>query len=228
MNAIRLLEPSRRASADYVAKFAQVPVACVSDVMLRTEAAGPRLRPMHAGGVLCGPAFTVKTRPGDNLLIHKAIDLAQPGDVIVIDAGGELTNALMGEMMLAYCEKRGFAGVVANGAIRDSAYVKAHAFPVYAAGITHRGPYKNGPGSLNVPIAIDGMIIEPGDLVIGDEDGLVSVPFAMLETVYADASKKAATEAKQLDAILSGAYGPNDRKWVDKAFAEAGYQVVTS
>jgi regulator of RNase E activity RraA len=228
MNAIRLLEPVRRASAEHVAKFAELPVACISDVMLRTEAGGPRLRPMHAGGVLCGPAFTVKTRPGDNLLIHKAIDMAKPGDVLVIDGGGDLTNSLMGEMMLAYCEKRGFAGVIANGAIRDSAFVKAHAFPVFAAGVTHRGPYKNGPGAMNVPIAIDGMVIEPGDLVVGDDDGLVSVPFAMLDTVYANASKKAATEAKQLEAILSGAYGPNDRKWVDKALNEAGYELATS
>ena len=228
MNVIRLLQPSRRASADYVAKFAELPVACVSDVMLRTEAGGAKLRPMHSGGMLCGPAFTVKTRPGDNLLIHKAIDMAQPGDVLVIDGSGELTNSLMGEMMLAYADKRGIAGVVVNGAIRDSAFVRSHAFPVYAAGVTHRGPYKNGPGAMNVPIALDGMVIEPGDLVIGDDDGLVSVPYSMLEAVYAGAAKKAAAEAKQLAAILSGEYGPNQRKWVDKALSESGYELATS
>ncbi|MGV2103810.1 RraA family protein [Rhizobium sp. 21-4511-3d] len=228
MNTIRLLEPQHRASAETIAKFTALPVATISDVMLRTEAGGPTLRPMHAGGTLCGPAFTVKTRPGDNLIIHKAIDMAKPGDVLVIDGGGDLTNSLMGEMMLAYAEKRGFAGVVVNGAIRDSAFIKAHEFPVFAAGVTHRGPYKNGPGSMNVPIALDGMVVEPGDLIVGDDDGLVSIPYAMLETVYANASKKAAAEAKQLQDILSGAYGPDNRKWVDKALDECGYDIARS
>src|SRR5439155_23755659 len=105
---------------------------------------------------------TVKAPPGDNLMFHKAIALAQPGDVIVIDAGGDLTNALMGEMMLMQITKRAVAGVVINGAIRDAAYIRRQSLPVFAAGVTHRGPYKNGPGEINVPVSIDGMVIAPG------------------------------------------------------------------
>ncbi len=226
MSVLRMLQPTRRVSAELVAKFSKIPVANVSDVMLRLTAGGPRLRPMHAGGVLAGPAFTVKTRPGDNLMIHKAIDMAEPGDVVVVDAGGDLTNSLMGEMMLSWAEKRGIAGVILNGAIRDLAFISAHKFPVFAAGVNHRGPYKSGPGEINVPIAIDGMVIEPGDLVMGDDDGIMCVPYDLLDPVHEAAAKKSAGEVKQLEAFLSGAYGVNERKWVDKALEESGFQFV--
>jgi len=98
----RILPLTRRVPADMVAKFATLPVANVSDAMNRMAAGGASLRPMHGGGVLAGPAVTVKARPGDNLMLHKAIDIAEPGDVIVVDAGGDLTNALIGELMTAH------------------------------------------------------------------------------------------------------------------------------
>ena len=125
---------------------------------------------------MAGPALTVKTRPGDNLMLHKALDLAEPGDVIVVDAGGDLTNAIIGEIMSGYAASRGLGGIVINGAIRDAGALRRASFPVYAAGVTHRGPYKDGPGEINVPIAIDGMVIEPGDLIVGDEDGVLVRP----------------------------------------------------
>src|SRR3546814_3234911 len=128
--------------------------------MARMTAGGARLRPMHAGGVMAGPALTVKTRPGDNLMVHRALDIADPGDVIVVDAGGDLTNAIIGELMLAFAEHKRLGGIVINGAIRDYAALRAGRFPVFAAGVTHRGPYKDGPGELNVPVAIDGMRAE--------------------------------------------------------------------
>ena len=174
---------------------------------------------MHAGGGLVGPALTVKTRPGDNLMIHKAIALAEPGDVIVVDGGGDLTNALIGELMLAQMVKRGLGGIVLNGAIRDSAAVRAQDFPVFAAGVTHRGPYKDGPGEINVPIALDGMVIEPGDLILGDDDGLLCVPFDTVETVYAAATQKAAAEAQQMASIEAGTH---DAAWVDASLRRLG------
>ncbi len=209
----RILPRARCVTAEMAARFRPLPVANVSDVMARLTAGGPRLRPMHApGAVLSGPALTVKTRPGDNLMIHKAIGLAAPGDVIVVDAGGELTNALIGEMMLAQMVKRGLGGIVINGAIRDSAAIRAQEFPVFAAGITHRGPYKDGPGEINVPIAIDGMVIEPGDLILGDDDGLLCVPFDQTEAIHAAASAKQAAEHRQLADIAAGRH---DAAWVD-------------
>jgi regulator of RNase E activity RraA len=215
----RILPRSRKVAPDVVARFRALPVANVSDVMSRMTAGGPRLRPMHAGGGLAGPALTVKTRPGDNLMIHKAIALAEPGDVIVVDGGGDLTNALIGELMLAQMVKRGLAGIVLNGAIRDSAAIRGQGFPVFAAGVTHRGPYKDGPGEINLPIALDGMVIEPGDLILGDEDGLLSVPFDAVETVHAAATQKASAEARQMANIEAGTH---DASWVDATLRRLG------
>ena len=214
MIGTRVLDVPARPSTDLLKLFKALPVANISDVMARLEAGGAQIRPYHSGGVLCGPAFTVKTRPGDNLMIHHALDLASPGDVIVVDGGGEMANALMGEMMLAYAEKRGLAGVVLNGAIRDLGYVRTHEFPVFATGVTHRGPYKNGPGEVNVPISLAGMVISPGDIIVGDDDGIVGVPLAQAEAVYAAAKKKHDGETAQMEAILAGR---NDRAWVRAA-----------
>lgn len=211
--------PKQKASPDLVERFRKLPVANVSDSMSRMAAAGPRLRPMHGGGVLAGPAITVKSRPGDNLMLHKAIDMAEPGDIIVVDAGGDLTNALIGELMVAHAEQRGVGGIVINGAIRDAATLREGRFPIFAAGVTHRGPYKDGPGEINVPIAIDGMVIAPGDLVIGDEDGLLSVAFDEVETVYAAAHAKQQAEQKQMQAIEERRY---DRAWVVETLKRLG------
>jgi regulator of RNase E activity RraA len=214
----RVLKRQRKISADVVERFARLPVANVSDSMSRLTAGGARLRPMHSGGGMAGPALTVKAPPGDNLMFHKAISMAEPGDVIVIDAAGDLTNALMGEMMLMQITKRKVAGVVINGAIRDAAYIRGQKLPVFAAGVTHRGPYKNGPGEINVSVAIDGMVIEPGDLVIGDDDGILCVPIDQVETVFKAATAKFDAEQKQIKNIEAGTHDPS---WVDKQLREA-------
>lgn len=128
--------------------------------MHRLTAAGANLRPMHRGVRLAGPALTVRTRPGDNLMVHLALDMAEPGDIVGVDAGRDLTNSIIGELMVAHAVKRGIGGIVIHGAIRDSGSVREQDLPVYAAGI----PHKDGPGEINVPISIDGMTIRPGDL----------------------------------------------------------------
>ena len=222
MFGFRICKRTRKVDDGTVARFRELPVANISDSMSRMTAAGARLRPMHGGGVLAGPAFTVKTRPGDNLMIHKALDIAEPGDVIVVDGGGDLTNSLIGEMMTTHAATRGIAGIVIYGAIRDYDSIHAGSFPVFAAGVTHRGPYKDGPGEINVPVAIDGMVIEPGDLVIGDGDGLLCVPFAQLATVYAAAKAKNDAETKQIAAIKQG---KSDRAWVDASLQRLGCQI---
>lgn len=218
----RVLSAARKVSDDWVERFRSVPVACVSDSMNRMTAGGARLRPMHGGGMLAGPALTVKARPGDNLMLHYALDIAEPGDVVVVDAGGELSNALIGEMMVAYAAKRGVAGIVINGAIRDAAAIRAGDFPLFAAGITHRGPYKDGPGEINVAIAIDGMVIEPGDLVIGDDDGLLCVPYDQVPGVFERADAKNRAELAQLERIAAG---QNDRRWVIESLRQKGCQL---
>jgi regulator of RNase E activity RraA len=215
----QILKRRRKVADDIVAKFRGLPVANVSDQMSRLTAGGARLKPMHKGGAMAGPALTVRTRPGDNLMLHKALDVAEPGDIIVCDGGGDLTNSLIGELMLSHAIKRGVAGVVINGAIRDSDWIRERAFPVFAAGVTHRGPYKDGPGEINVPIAIDGMVIEPGDLVIGDGDGMLAVPFAAAETVLAATLKKKAAEEQQMAEIEAGTI---DRSWIDASLKRLG------
>lgn len=219
MIGFRILKRARSVDARVVAQFRDLPVANVSDSMHRMSAGGARLRPMHGGGRMAGPALTVKTRPGDNIMVHKALDLAEPGDVVVVDAGGDLTNAIIGEIMSGYAKQRGLAGIVINGAIRDAEALRAGRFPVFAAGVTHRGPYKDGPGEINVPIAIDGMVIEPGDLVLGDEDGLLCVPYDETAAVFAAASAKHEAEQREIRAVEDGTM---DRAWVDAALRRLG------
>lgn len=215
----RVLQRKRRVDDRMVKAFSELPVAVVSDSMSRVFAGGSNLRPMHRDGSMAGVALTVRTRPGDNLMLHKAIDMAQPGDVIVCDAGGDTTNALMGELMLAYAVKKGVAGFVLNGALRDLDGFRKTNLPTFAAGVTHRGPYKNGPGEINTPINLGGMVIEPGDLILGDSDGLLAVPFDDVTRVLEAARAKYAAEEQQMAAIHAGR---NDRSWVDRALEATG------
>jgi len=215
----RILNREQKVDPDLANQFLELPVANVSDSMWRMTAGGSSLRPMHQAGQMAGAALTVKSRPGDNLMLHKAIDMAESGDIIVCDAGGDLTNSLMGELMLAHAAKRNVGGFVLNAAIRDvQAFLDVN-LPVFAAGVSHRGPYKDGPGEINVPVAIDGMVIEPGDLVIGDWDGVLAVPFDDVQTVLELTIAKQKTEVAQMAEIESGT---SDRSWIDKTLKERG------
>ncbi|NNU42033.1 RraA family protein [Ramlibacter montanisoli] len=219
MVGLQILKRRRQVPAQLVQAFKGLPVANISDCMTRLTAGGARLRPMHKSGYLAGPALTVKCRPGDNLMIHKALTMAQAGDVIVVDAGGDLTNSLFGEIMVATALKIGVAGVVLNGAVRDSEEIGEGSFPLYAAGVTHRGPYKDGPGEVNVPVAIDGMVIHPGDLVLGDRDGLLCVPFDDAEEILAATRRKMELEKKMLADIAAGKL---DTSWIDATLKRIG------
>ena len=152
-------------------------------------------------------------------MVHYALNIAEPGDVIVVDAGGDLTNALVGELMLAFAASKRLAGVVINGAVRDSRSIRDKAFPVYAAGVTHRGPYKDGPGEVNVAVAIDGMVVQPGDLIVGDDDGVLCIPLAEAERIHALASERHAAEALKLQAIAAGTH---NRDWVLRKLTALG------
>jgi RraA family protein len=211
---MQILDIPRRAEPALVAEIGMMATAHLSDSMDRLYAAGPLLRPMHMQGSLAGSAFTVKTAPGDNLLVHKALDLAMPGDVIVVDAGGFADHAIIGEIMATHAQHRGIAGLVIWGAIRDSAEIRAGNFPVYACAVTHRGPYKNGPGEINVPIIMGAMPVHPGDIVVGDADGLVAVPQAIAARVL-DAART--IREKELATLAQIRAGTVDRSWVDRA-----------
>ncbi|MDX1731502.1 MAG: RraA family protein [Aurantimonas coralicida] len=219
----RVLDGHVRSDRSLVEAFAKIPSAIISDNLNRMVAAGPSVRPMHKGGTLAGTALTVKTRPGDNLMIHKAADIAQPGDVIVVDAGGDLTNALIGELIISHARSRGVVGFVVNGAVRDMDVIAVDDYPVYGAGVSHRGPYKDGPGEVNVPIALDGMVIAPGDIVIGDLDGVVCIPREEAESVLA-ASRAQQEKEAGIQAAIAGAGW--DRAWVDELLKAKGCEGV--
>ncbi|MCC8189431.1 MAG: RraA family protein, partial [Planctomycetes bacterium] len=145
-----------------VERFRDLPVANIDDCVNRLAAAHSAIRPLNSARLL-GPAFTIKVPEGDNLMFHKAMDLAQEGDVIVIDAGGLTTRAIFGELMIAYCMARKLGGVIVDGSIRDRDSLARLDFPVYARGVSPNGPYKNGPGEINTPISFGGVVVHPGD-----------------------------------------------------------------
>lgn len=213
----RIFPSPPRADAALLKRLAALPVSNVSDNLLR--GLGTSLEPFHRSGRMVGTALTVRTRPGDNLVVHKAIDMAAPGDVIVVDAGGALENAIIGELMASWAAKRGVAGMVIDGAIRDSDALSEGDFPVYAAGVTHRGPWKDGPGEVNVVISVGGMVMRPGDLVAGDRDGVIAFPQEDAERIIAAAEAQHRKEQAAMQAIAAGTW---DRKWVDEALKARG------
>lgn len=168
-------------------------------------------------GKLVGTALTVKTRPGDNLYIYKAMTQLQPGHVLVIDAQGDANNAVIGELIKLYALQRGCVGFVVDGAIRDVTCFEH--VPCYARSVVHCGPYKDGPGEVNVPVSIGGMIVSPGDILVGDEDGLVAFPMDQAEEVLHRAGLHAEHEQRVMAEIATGAVR---QSWIDKALAAKG------
>ena len=181
-----------------VAAFRTVAVAHAGDVMGR-HIGSMGLHAYHGASpaTMCGPAFTVLTRPGDNLMLHLATGIAEPGDVIVVDGGGSLSAALVGGLIRTTAMARGLEGMVIDGAVRDVAEWAEGGFAIYARGHTPRGPGKDGPGKINIPIACAGLAVSPGDLVLGDADGVIAIPAADLGGVLAECRALAAREDEQ-------------------------------
>jgi RraA family protein len=165
----------------------------------------------HNGAPLAGRALTVQTRSGDNLAIHEALTQVKPGDVVVVDGGGDISRALVGEIMKAIAESRGAVGFIIDGAVRDGGAFAKSSFACYAKALNHRGPYKNGPGKINVPVSIGGFVINPGDIIVGDEDGIVAFPAAgamdLLKAVDAQILKEENTLKSIATGTYTGAYG---------------------
>ncbi|MBT9386180.1 RraA family protein [Pseudooceanicola sp. CBS1P-1] len=185
--------------------FATCAVANVSDNLNRMVGARGLL-PYHRGGSMCGRALTVRTAPGDNAAIHRAFDQVRPGDVVVVDGAGYLDRALTGGIMAAIARSRGAVGLVVDGAIRDVEEIAAGDFPVFARGISHLGPYKNGPGEIGVPVSIGGMLVSPGDIVLGDADGIVAFAPAIGPTLLEATRAQARKEAEIMAQIAAGTY----------------------
>jgi RraA family protein len=215
--------PPKRASRDVVKLYADFSSPNISDNMNRINGACAEIRPMHGREKLLGSAFTVRTRPGDNLIVHKALDMLEPGDALVVDAGGDTTNAIFGEIMTRIAINNGATGIVVDGAIRDAATFAEAGFPCFARGATHRGPYKDGPGEINVPITVGGAIVRPGDVVFGDADGVVVVPLEEAEELAEKVRKIVEKEAVMMHEIDEGTI---DRSWIDQTLEQRGCQWI--
>lgn len=212
-----------RPSRDFVESFNGLPVANIADEMNRFFCMDARIKPFNNKPLL-GTAFTVKARIGDNLLLHKALELAQPGDVIIVDAQGDTANAITGEIMMTQAEKNGFAGVVIDGAIRDSEAMKELNMPVYATGVTPKGPYKDGPGEINVPVSCGGVTVNPGDIIVGDADGIVVISPKDAPRILEKSKAKLAKEQAIIQGIKDGVV--RDKSWVDKTLEKIDCEII--
>lgn len=209
-----------RVDASVVAQAARFPSSILADVAGRRGALSGRITPLAPSMRFAGPALTVEVRPGDNLMIHAAMALAQPGDVIVVDGKGDLTSALMGEIMCQQCVALGVAAVVIDGAVRDSEAIRELAFPMYAAGLNPNGPTKYVPGRVNHPVSLGGVTVNPGDLVVGDADGVTVIELAKAASLLPLAEEKVAAETRRIADIRSRkALRP---QWLDGALRAAG------
>jgi regulator of RNase E activity RraA len=212
MNDCLLYPPASRPPDDLVKRLGELPSAAISDSQTRVGGA-PGIRGVgRPDWSMVGSAFTVRTRPGDNLVVHKALELADEGDVVVVDAGGATERAIVGGLMCRYAESRGLAGLVLDGAVRDVEDLAAGGLPVFARAINHQGPYKTGPGALRGPIAISGTVVRSGDIVVGDADGVVIVPIEQAAAVADAAEALMSRERSQQEAIDTGQW---DRSWID-------------
>lgn len=219
----RIVTGWQRPAKELVEAFRGIPVANIDDCMNRTAAIHHSIRPLNRSALL-GPAFTVKVAEGDNLMFHKAMDMAEPGDVIMIDAGGDPHRAIFGGLMASYCKVRGLNGIVVDGSIRDAEELQEmEDFAVYAKGATPNGPYKNGPGEIGSVICVGGIVVHPGDIVVGDQDGVVVIRPEDAEEIAKAARGVVEKEAKIAELIATGSYV---RPWVDAKLEEIGCEYI--
>jgi regulator of RNase E activity RraA len=202
-----------RAASAYAASI-------LADVAGRRGALDGRIAPVSPSMRICGPAFTVEVRAGDNLMIHAAMTMARPGDVLVIDGKGDTTCALMGSIMINACKALGLGGVVIDAAVRDTEELRELGFPVYAVGASPNGPTKFVPGRINWPISCGGIAIQPGDLIVADADGVVAIERDKAASLLDLAARKVADERARIADILAGR---NIRpKWLEASLRAAG------
>lgn len=207
-------------------QFKTIPASNTCDVMGRNAAMNPRIKLVSSpkDQMMVGPALTVKARGGDNLALHAALNMAQEGDVLVVSNEGDNTRALMGEIMMAYLRyTKKVAGIVLDGPIRDIDEIGKWDFPVYATGTTPGGPYKEGPGEINVPISCGEISVNPGDIILADPDGVIVIPRKDAAQILEDAKKFQAADEGKLAAAKNGTA---KRDWVEKTLAAKEFEII--
>lgn len=187
----RIFTRINRPDREKVERFRDIPASNIGDMMNRLYCMRENIsRIGKTTPCLLGTAFTVKVPDGDNVFVHRALDLAEAGDVLVVDGNGCTSRSLMGEIMFTYAMNKGLAGIVVDGAIRDADSLQDLDIPVYAIAVTPQGPYKNGPGEINVPVSCGGQVVFPGDILIGDADGICVVRPEDADEVYKAVKEK--------------------------------------
>lgn len=193
-----------RVAPERVEEMRAYSVPLVGDSYGRERIMDWRIKPLHDGMFLCGPAITVDLPPNDNLMLHAAIRIAQPGDVIVAATDGDPVSGVWGEIMTLAARKKGIAGLILDGACRDKAEIIDSGWPVFCRAVIPQGSGKVGPGRVNMPIACGGVVVEPGDLVLGDADGVVVVRRQEVVDALEKAHAKLAAERKRIAGIEDG------------------------
>lgn len=193
-----------RPSPDLVRAFAGVSAATAHEAQGRTGALASAIKPIYPGMRLLGPAFTCECPPGDNLTLHAALKFARPGDVIVCAAGGFTEQGLFGDVMASCAKGNGIAGLLVDGGVRDGATIRDIGFPVFARALSIVGTVKETLGAIGRPVVVGGVSVNPGDLIVGDDDGVVVVPLATAEAVLAAARERERKEERFREALLAG------------------------
>lgn len=218
MSTCRLHPRGPRPDQQLLDRARALPTSILSDSMERVSGVtGVHWTRGGSWPRISGPALTVQTRAGDNLVVHRALDLAEPGDVLVVDGGGYDGRAVLGEIMVRYAASRGLAAIVVDGAVRDVEGLAQSAVAVFARSINHLGPYKDGPGEVHGSVHVGGTVVRSGDVVVGDADGVVVLPSSRAEQVVATGEGRLRDE----DVIMSSiADGSIDRSWVLQSLRE--------
>lgn len=191
-------------SEDLLARYRDITAATAHEAMGRKGALDSAIKPIRRGMRVLGPAFTCLCPPGDNLTLHAALKLAKPGDVLICAAAGFTEQGLFGDVMASCAKGKGLAGLVVDGGVRDAADIDRIGFPVFSRSISIKGAVKETLGPINQPIVVGGELVSPGDLIIGDDDGVVAIPAALIEETVATCIEREAKEKRFREALLQG------------------------
>lgn len=215
-----------RADAATINALAAHGVATVHEAMGRTGLVGPTLRPVQAGARIAGSAVTVLSWPGDNLMIHAAVEQCREGDILVVTTVSPSLDGSFGELFATALQHRGVRGLVTTGGVRDVVDLRAMGFPVWSAAANAQGTVKSTPGSVNVPVIVGGVSVRPGDVIVADDDGVLCVPRADAAQALASADARVEKEAASRAAYQRGELSL-DRNDLRGVLAELGVTYVT-
>lgn len=220
----RIRTTIERPNPDIIKGLGEFDTPAISDLMNRLYTMSPNIRNLTSPDLkIIGAATTVRVYPGDNLMVHKSLDIAAPNDIVVVDAGGSSLNAVLGDLVSTKAHHRGIGGFVIDGFIRDLPGITALHFPVYARGVTPIGPLHRGPGEINFPIQCGGIVVNPGDIIIGDMNGVIVVPREIAPDLLARLRERKEAEAAYYAAVQRGDFS---NSWVDKMLTEEHCQII--